>query len=369
MRNQLVIMLIAFIGLIVPTIVQAVPTPHVSAHNAVLIEQSTGRVLFSKQAHEKQSVASITKMMTAIIALEHGDLDQMVTVSKDAVWAEGSSIYLVEGEKISLQDLIYGLMLRSGNDAAVAISEHIAGSVEGFAYLMNEKARWIGMTNTHFENPHGLESDNHYSTAYDMALLLRHAMENKLFKKVSGTSSYLSDNRAYHWHNKNKLLTTYYEHCTGGKTGFTKKAGRTLATTAHKDNMDLIAVTLNAPDDWQDHTRMFNWGYEHYDLKQIQPKGIDDFFVTESNEHINGFIVEDVYFPLRMDEQKALKDSTIILDNASHQGDKIGRKSFFVYSDQIIDIPIYSPQSEPNHTRWSTTIFNHVKQIMGLEGQ
>src|SRR5690625_3589099 len=146
----------------------------VSANNAVLIELNTGEILFEKQAHEIQSIASITKLMTAIIAIESNKMDEEAVTSRRAIYTEGSSIYLEQGEKMTIRDLVYGLMLRSGNDAAVAISEHIGGSVEGFVYLMNEKASWLGMTNTTLENPHGLESDNHYSTAYDMALLMRY---------------------------------------------------------------------------------------------------------------------------------------------------------------------------------------------------
>lgn len=235
--------------------------PGLSANNAALIDQETGELLFEKNAHEKQSVASITKVMTAIIAIESGKLDEVSATSRRAIYTEGSSIYLEQGEKMTVEDLVYGLMLRSGNDAAVAISEQIGGSVEGFVYLMNEKAEWIGMQNTHFDNPHGLESPTHYSTAYDMALLLRYAMENKTFQKISGTKMHKAENRTYSWKNKNRLLTEKYKYCTGGKTGFTKKAGRTLLTSAKKGDKALVAVTLNAPDDWNDHIQMFEWGF------------------------------------------------------------------------------------------------------------
>ncbi len=237
----------------------------ISAHNAVLMEKESGRVLYEKRAHEKQSIASITKVMTAIIAIESGKMNETVTTSRRAIHTEGSSIYLEQGEKMSLEDLVYGLMLRSGNDAAVAIGEHVGGSVEGFVYLMNEKARWLGMDNTDFANPHGLEADNHYSTAYDMALLMRYAMDNKKFQSISNTTMYKAKTRTYAWKNKNKLLTALYEHCTGGKTGFTKKAGRTLLTTAHKNDTDLIVVTLNGPNDWNDHIQMYEWGFKNHE--------------------------------------------------------------------------------------------------------
>lgn len=236
---------------------------YVSANNAVLINQTTGEILYEKNAHEKQSIASITKIMTAILAVESGKMNEKAKTSRRAIYTEGSSIYLEQGEKMLIEDLVYGLMLRSGNDAAISISEHIAGSMEGFVFLMNEKARWLGMTNTHFDNPHGLDSDNHYSTAYDMAILMRYAMENDQFREITGATYHQAQNRSYGWGNKNKLLTSLYENCIGGKTGFTRKSGRTLTTAAHKNNVDLIAVTLNAPNDWQDHIQMYEWGFNH----------------------------------------------------------------------------------------------------------
>lgn len=250
-----------------------------SAQNSLLMELSTGRVLFDQGAHEKRSIASLTKVMTAIIAIESEQFSDLVTTSRRAIYTPGSSIYLEQGEKMTLEDLTYGLMLRSGNDAAVAIAEHIGGSVEGFVHLMNEKAKWIGMTNTNFVNPHGLEDEGHYSTAYDLALLMRYAMNNDLFREISKTKSYRSQNRTYHWFNKNKLLTQLYEHSTGGKTGFTKKAGRTLITTAKHNNMELIAVTLNAPRDWQDHINLFEWGFNNYEMTLVD----DHFFIPKTD--------------------------------------------------------------------------------------
>lgn len=250
---------------------------HLSAHNAVLIDQTTGEVLYEKDAHDKQSIASITKIMTAIIAIESGKMDEKTKTSRRAIYAEGSSIYLEQGEKMLVKDLVFGLMLRSGNDAAIAISEHVAGSMEGFVYLMNEKASWLGMTNTYFENPHGLDSDNHYSTAYDMAILMRYAMENDEFKEITGTTYHQAQTRSYGWGNKNKLLTSLYEHCIGGKTGFTRKSGRTLTTVAQKEDLNLIAVTLNAPNDWQDHIQMYEWGFNHLHESSVITHGDQPF--------------------------------------------------------------------------------------------
>ncbi|WP_312092456.1 D-alanyl-D-alanine carboxypeptidase family protein [Niallia sp.] len=251
---------------------------YVSAQSAILMEQDSGRVIFEKDAHTQRRIASITKIMTAILAIESGKLDKTVTVSNNAIRAEGSSIYLEVGEKIKLEDLVYGLMLRSGNDAAVAIAETVGESLDGFVYLMNQKAEEIGMKNTHFANPHGLDDhEDHYSTAYDMALLTRYAMKNDTYKKIAGTESYRSESSNNKWDrvwkNKNKLLTSLYEYSTGGKTGYTKRAKRTLVSTAEKDGVAYIAVTLNDPDDWDDHINMFESAFKQYKMVQVLEKG------------------------------------------------------------------------------------------------
>lgn len=250
----------------------------VSAQSAILMEQSSGRVLYDKNANKPMRIASITKIMTAILAIESGKMNEWVKVSEKAVHTEGSSIYLIPGEKIKLEDLVYGLMLRSGNDAAVAISEHVGGSLDGFVYLMNQKAEEIGMKNTHFANPHGLDDhENHLSTAYDMALLTRYAMNNEVYEKISGTKVHKAPHPTEKWDrkwkNKNRLLTELYSYTTGGKTGYTKRAKRTLVTTATKNELDLIAVTLNGPDDWNDHIQMYETGFNTYRLVEVLPKG------------------------------------------------------------------------------------------------
>lgn len=292
--------------------------PDVSAQQAVLIEQSSGRVLFAKDADEQASIASITKVMTAIIAIESGEMNEKATVSRNAIYTEGSSIYLEQGEEMSLTDLVYGLMLRSGNDAAVAIAEHVGGSEEGFVYLMNEKAKWLGMKNTHFDNPHGLDSETHYSSAHDMAILMQYAMENPVFQEISGSKRYLSENRSYYWQNKNKLLTIFYEYCTGGKTGYTKQTGRTLLTTAEKNGMELIAVTLDAPDDWQDHMAMFEWGFEQFEMKEVDQNGevVTDKKDLSKNtvtlplyKHENDSWAKEVYLN---EEATSLTDNTVL---------------------------------------------------------
>lgn len=279
----------------------------VSASSAVLMEQQSGRILYEKEAHKVRRIASITKIMTAILAIESGKLNDTVEVTENATRAEGSSIYLKPGETIKLEDLVYGMMLRSGNDAAVAIAEHVGGSLDGFVYLMNQKASEIGMEHTHFSNPHGLDDhEDHYSTAYDMALLTRYAMSNDTYKLISGTKVHRAPNPNGNWdrvwRNKNRLLTELYDYTTGGKTGYTKRAKRTLVTTATKGDLNLIAVTLNGPDDWNDHINMYENAFHDFNLVKVLPKGK----INEIEDPIyknKVYIKNDVFFPIKKDER------------------------------------------------------------------
>ncbi|MFC3882773.1 D-alanyl-D-alanine carboxypeptidase family protein [Bacillus songklensis] len=332
--------------------VPAVFAQSVSAQSAILIEQHTGRVLYEKEAHKRLRIASITKIMTAILAIESGKMEDTVTVSNRAVGTEGSSLYLVPNEKIKLKDLVYGLMLRSGNDAAVAIAEYVGGSLDGFVYLMNQKAAEIGMKDTGFANPHGLDDhENHYSTAYDMAILMKYATANKTFQEISGTKIY----RAPHpeekwdrvWKNKNKLLTSLYPYCTGGKTGYTKRAKRTLVTTASKDGMDLIAVTLNDPDDWQDHISMYETGFDKFKLTKVVKKGkvsdIDDSYYKKKV-----YVKRDFIYPLTDDEKDSVKlEATLIKPNKKLWEDErnipdiVGRLDIYQNDEGIGRLPLY----------------------------
>ena len=286
-------------------------TIDVSARSAILMDEITGRVIYDVNAHEKSRIASITKIMTAILAIESGELDEMVTVSGNAFGTEGSTLFLKKGEKIKLEDLVYGLMLRSGNDAAVAIAEKVGGSLDGFIWLMNQKAEEIGMKDTHFSNPHGLDTTkDHYSTAYDMALLTRYAMQNETYVKIAGTKVHRAPNSTenwdYVWRNKNKLLTGLYEYTTGGKTGYTKLAKRTLVSTAAKNGHDLIAVTINAPDDWNDHIRMYESAFRAYKPIAVLAEGaLTDLDVKLYNNH--AYIKNEFIYPLTQDEQKQIQ--------------------------------------------------------------
>ena len=237
-----------------------------SAQSAVLIDARDGKILYEKDADTPRPMASTTKIMTAIVAIENGDVNEIIEITDEAVGVEGSSIYLQKGEKMTLLELLYALLLQSANDAAVAIAVGIGGSVEGFARMMNEKAIELGLTSTHFENPNGLDADGHVTTARELALLTAYALKNPTFaeivstykRKISGP-----DGGVRLVVNHNKLLNMY-DGCVGVKTGFTKKSGRCLVSAACRESLTLVAVTLSAPDDWRDHTALLNHGYENY---------------------------------------------------------------------------------------------------------
>ena len=236
----------------------------ISADCAVVIEARTGKVLFEKNAHKKHSMASTTKIMTSLIAIESGRLPDEITVTEDMLGVEGTSMGLLPGDSVSLEELVYGMLLQSGNDAANAAAVSVAGSVEDFAGLMNRRAAEIGMKNTHFVTPSGLDDERHFSTAYDMALLGREAVRNTKFLSVcSSRSAVLSyGNPPYRrvLTNHNRLLREL-DSVKGIKTGFTKKSGRCLVTYAADDGRELIAVTLGAPDDWNDHKKLLSFGF------------------------------------------------------------------------------------------------------------
>ncbi|AZU63199.1 D-alanyl-D-alanine carboxypeptidase family protein [Neobacillus mesonae] len=367
-RKQIVfLLLITLVFVNIPQKVDA--SIGVSAASAVLIEQESGRILFEKEAHTKRRIASITKIMTAILAIESGKLDRTVTVSDRAVRAEGSSVYLKPGQKIKLEDLVYGLMLRSGNDTAVAIAEYVGGSVEGFAYLMNQKAKEIGMVNTHFANPHGLDDhENHYSTAYDMALLTRYAMENKTYQKISGTKVHRAPNPNeawdYKWNNKNRLLNLY-KYCTGGKTGFTKRAKRTLVTTATKGDMDLIAVTLNAPDDWNDHISMYEYGFQQYDMAEVLSTGKLDLEKNKYYKKNPLYIKKSILYPATSKEMGLITVKYKLYKPEKNW--KVTRKSERVAGKAIVYLDGRAVQDTPifyqNNPEKKKGFFNFMKDI------
>ena len=242
----------------------------ISAEKAILLDAVSGRVIYEKNADSQSLIASTTKIMTALIVCEQCNVLDRMRIPKEAVGIEGSSMYLQEGEVLTIQELLYGLMLRSGNDAAVALAIYCGGTVEGFAELMNDKARTLGMDDSHFVNPNGLDAPEHYSTARDLATLAAYAMENPIFYKTVSAKSVKVGERYLANHNK---LLWRIEGADGVKTGYTKAAGRILVSSATRQGRRLIAVTINAPDDWNDHAILLEDGFSRYQVQRIVNAG------------------------------------------------------------------------------------------------
>jgi D-alanyl-D-alanine carboxypeptidase len=287
-------------------------TKNISAEAYALIEAKTETVLEEKNGDKKMAPASTTKILTAIIAIEKAPLTSEFTVSKDAAAVIGSQIGLLEGESLTLQDLLYLLLLKSANDAAVVIAEGIAGNVEDFAVLMNKKAKQIGAVNSNFVNPHGLPDDNHYTTAKDLAIIAAYAMRNEVFASIVSTKTYKTGYHSLTIANSNKLLYQY-DYIKGVKTGFTKAAGRCLVSCAEKEGVMLIGVTLNAPNDWEDHIKIYDEGFKRVEATTLfNPYGykcVRNVLNGQSNatfynsQSIMGIRIDgkDMYFEYRED--------------------------------------------------------------------
>ena len=279
----------------------------ISASSAVLMDAASGRVLYAVKEHEPRLIASTTKLMTALVAVEHcADLDEGVTVKAEWTGIEGSSVYLQPGEIVTLRGLLYGLLLQSGNDAAVAVACHIAGDVETFAELMNRKAAELGMKNSHFTNPSGLNDEGHYSTAYDMALLACACLENDTVAEICASKSAVVGKRVFYNHNK---LLSRYEGCVGMKTGYTELAGRTLVSAAVRDGRTLVCVTLNDRNDWADHAKLLDHGFSTYPIRSLCSSGEVFGRVKTEGSLISAVTVtaqEEVSFPLAEGEKVEL---------------------------------------------------------------
>lgn len=312
-----------------------------SARAAVIMDVNSGRILYSKNMNEKLAMASTTKIMTTLVAIESGRLDEIVTVSKKASYTEGSSVYLREGEKHSVHDLLYAIMLRSGNDAAVAVAEHIGGSVEGFAEQMNRKAREIGAMDTHFVNPHGLDAEGHYTTAHDLALITSYALKNPVFAEIARCKKKVIEGPPNEsWDrvmvNKNKMLWQF-EGGDGVKTGYTKKAGRCLVSSATRNGMQLVCVVLNCGPMWDDSAALLEYGFKNYSLEKVVDKN-NTLRVVEVKYGKEKFVavrpVEDFSIALGAGEKEKVRLSTELkgeVEAPLRKGDTAG--SMNVYLD------------------------------------
>ncbi|MBE6933786.1 MAG: D-alanyl-D-alanine carboxypeptidase [Ruminococcaceae bacterium] len=280
-----------------------IPVGAISAQKAILVDAQTGRVLYEKAADSRSLIASTTKIMTALLVCEQCNVLDRMKIPKEAVGIEGSSMYLQEGEVLSLQELLYGLMLRSGNDAAVALAIYCGGTVEGFVAMMNDKARLLGLEGTHFQNPNGLDGPNHYSTARDLAKLTAYAMRNPIFYQTVSTKSVRVGNRTMQNHNK---LLWRVDGADGVKTGYTKAAGRILVSSATRDGRRLICVTINDGDDWKDHSTLLEKGFSGYTVQSIIRSGehLGEITVfSGSKEKVSLIATKDFSYPLSADER------------------------------------------------------------------
>ena len=346
--------------------------PSVNSKSAVLIDTGSGDIIYELNAKQRLPMASTTKIMTAITAIESGiSLDTTVKITKEMTGAEGSSIYLYVNEKFKLIDLIYALMLNSANDAAEAIAICIAGSVESFADMMNEKVRELNLKDTNFTNPHGLDSDMHYTTAYDLAKITAYALENEIFDKISRTkilmiypknddgSDYSAGARYLRNHNK---LLRLYDDIIGVKTGFTKRSGRCLVSAAEKNGTKLVAVTLNASNDWNDHREMLNYGFDNYENIELCEEheykfeiNIINGYKTNQNgkkELINTVKCENITkesasIPkyINRDEIEYKTELPLFVYAPVKKGDIIGRM-LFIYKDQIIGYSVITASED-----------------------
>lgn len=281
-------------------------TAAISAKRAYVLDAVSGRVLYEKNPQERSLIASTTKIMTALIVCEQCNVLDRMRIPKEAVGIEGSSMYLQEGEVLTLQELLYGLMLQSGNDAAVALAIYCGGTVEGFAELMNDKARNLGLRDTHFENPNGLDSPGHFSTARDLAVLAAYAMENPVFRKTVSTKSLMVGQRYLTNHNK---LLWRVEGADGVKTGYTKAAGRILVSSATRNDRRILVVTIDGPDDWNDHISLLESGFSRYSVQKIVAKGqyVDTLDVVGGQAcRVQILAAEDFCYALAPEEQPQL---------------------------------------------------------------
>ena len=329
MKRLIIFMLLLFFASVVK--VEAI-----SSEAVILMDEDSDRVLYEHNADKKKLIASITKIMTAVLAIESEKLDDIVTIDETILKAYGSNIYIEIGEEMPLRDLVYGLMLRSGNDAAIAISNYVSGSEDKFVELMNKKAKEIGMKHTVFKNPHGLDEDGgNVSTARDMALLAKYASNLEEYKTISGTKKHVAKTnyKTYVWDNKNKMLKLY-NYSTGGKTGFTDKAKRTLVSTATKKDMNLIVVTLNDPDDWNTHKNLFEYGFNNYRKYRILNKLTLDVGSEYYKEHL--YILDDYYFPLMESETGDITIKVKLLKLKHYKNeDKVGEAEIY-FKDKLV---------------------------------
>lgn len=320
---------------------------YADATSEIVMDVNSGRILFNANENERKHVASTTKILTCITAIENGDLNKKITIKQKWCGIEGSSIYLQPNEKYTLEQLLYGMMLRSGNDAATAISESVCDSEQEFVKLMNQTAKRVGATTSNFENPHGLDSLKHYSTARDLALITSYALRNPTFKQIVSTKKYSfkRDEQTVVWHNKNKLLSSY-KYAIGVKTGYTKKSGRCLVSAAEKDGQVLVCVVLNVVPTYERSQELFESTYEKYENVKLLSKDESVCSMSLSNgTQIPVYVENDEFYPLTKQEKEHVKSVVIFDDEVSfplkfHQ--KVGLIRFYLEKQLLFERKLYT---------------------------
>ena len=327
-----------------------------TAKACVVFEATSGRLLYEKNKDVRLPEASTTKIMTALVAIENTNIDQQIVIPKQAVGIEGSSIYLREGERLTVKELLYGLMLRSGNDCAVALALHVGGSIENFAKMMNKKALSLGCKNTNFVNPHGLPDDNHYTSAYDLGLISCEAIKNPVFKQIVSAKDAIIPNDGYiydrYLKNKNKILTLF-DGANGIKTGYTKKAGRCFVGSAYRNGMQLVVVLLNCAPMFEESMQIMSDHFEQYEMKNLlDVKDIYHTIKIKKGKHkfAQVKVVEGFSYPLKKDgsEDKKIKIITTLPKELSQNpktGEIVGKTDILfdnqlIFSSKIIKLDI-----------------------------
>ena len=328
-----------FLLLLFPINIYALDT----SKSSIVMDMDSGRVLYQNNMNDKRLIASITKIMTALVVLENNDVNRRVKVGKEVLKMYGSNIYIEVGEKITVKDLLYGMILRSGNDAALVLAINTGGNEKRFVKMMNTKAKEIGMRNTIFKNPHGLDEENiNISTAYDMAKLSSYIYNTqKLYRKISGSKEYKArtKGKTYIWTNRNEMLSRY-KYSTGGKTGYTPKAGRTLVTTASKDKLNLTVVTLHDDDQYNTHEYLYEKIFNKYKKYNIVNK--NNFKINKKLFNKDVYIKENFSYPLTKKEKEQIK-KIIKIDKKgnSQKRDQVGVLCIELNNKIIKTIPIY----------------------------
>lgn len=368
-KNKKVIMsmmVLMFVLLITTNVVFAAANyPNVTAKSAIVMDATTGKVLYSKDAEERRYPASTTKMMSLIVALEHGNLDDVITTSANASSTEGSSLWLTQGEQMKMIDLLYGIMLISGNDATVAVAEHIAGSVEKFAKLMTEKAHAIGAKDTNFTNSSGLPDVNHFTTAHDLARIAAYGYKNPLFTQIVSTEHKLlpptvkGDNRDLY--NENKMLW-FYEGGNGVKTGYTDAAGRCLVSGAKRNNIQLIAVVLDSETMWDDSKTLLDFAFSQLKAQTVFDKG--DILKTMrvangKSEFVKLVADSSIVLPVSekdKDELSTVIDAPSFMEAPITKGQKLGMARVYYNNTEVAVVNLVAEESVERKSFFSTII-------------